>query len=107
MLDLMADRPADHATLVRVTHFYPSAGNRETVSGLLKEIANSARNAPGCFGGQICSSDQDPDAVVAISRWQDKEAMEKFHASPDFTGLLREIQPALSRPSRTEHLTTT
>ena len=107
MLEPMSDHMADHATLIRVTHFYPSEGNRETVAGLLKEVADSARKAPGCFGGQVCTSDQDPEAVVAVSRWQDKEAMDKFHATPDFSGLLREVQPALSRPSRTEHFTTT
>jgi quinol monooxygenase YgiN len=47
------------------------------------------------------------DAVVAISRWQDRESMEKFHETPDFTGVQREVQPALARPSRTEHFQTT
>jgi quinol monooxygenase YgiN len=106
MLDLMTDDAADHATLVRVTHFYPSEGNRDTVTALLKEVAESARRAPGCFGGQICSSDQDPEAVVAVSRWQDKESMDRFQESPDFSGLMREVQPSLARPSRTEHFET-
>jgi quinol monooxygenase YgiN len=96
----------DHASLVRVTHFYPSDGNRDTLVGLLKAIADSARKAPGCFGGQVCSSDQDPEAVVAISRWQDREAMDRFHDTPDFSGVMREVQPTLARPSRTEHYTT-
>jgi quinol monooxygenase YgiN len=108
MLVLMTQNPGtDHASLVRVTHFYPSDGQRETVIGLLKAIADSARTAPGCFGGQVCTSDQDPEAVVAISRWQERESMEKFHQTPDFTGLQREVQPALARPSRTEHFQTT
>jgi hypothetical protein len=33
--------------------------------------------------------------------------MERFHETPDFTGVLREIQPVLARPSRTEHFQTT
>jgi quinol monooxygenase YgiN len=108
MLISMTENPGmDHASLVRVTHLYPSDGNRETVIGLLKAIAESARRAPGCFGGQVCTSDQDTEAVVAISRWQDRDSMERFHETPDFTGVLREIQPVLARPSRTEHFQTT
>jgi quinol monooxygenase YgiN len=98
----MADEATDHATLVRVTHFYPNEGNRDTLVGLLKSIAESARGAEGCFGGQVCDSDQDPEAVVALSRWRDQESMQRFHESPDFTGVLREVQPTLARPSRTE-----
>jgi quinol monooxygenase YgiN len=103
---MAANDATDHATLVRVTHFYPSEGNRDTLVGLLKAIAESARKAPGCFGGQVCSSDQDTDAVVALSRWQDRETMERFHNTPDFSGVMREIQPTVARPARTEHYTT-
>ena len=103
---MATDEGTDHATLVRVTHFYPSEGNRDSLVGLLKAIAESARKAPGCFGGQVCTSDQDTEAVVAVSRWQDREAMDRFHDSPDFSGVMREIQPTVARPSRTEHFQT-
>jgi quinol monooxygenase YgiN len=107
MLSSMAgNEPTDHATLVRVTHFYPSEGNRDSLVGLLKTIADSARGAQGCFGGQVCDSDQDTEAVVAISRWQDRESMDRFHESAEFGGVMREIQPTLARPSRTEHFHT-
>ena len=103
---MAGNEATDHATLLRVTHFYPSDGNRDSLIGLLKAIAESARKAPGCFGGQVCSSDQDTEAVVAVSRWQDRESMDRFHDSPDFSGVMREIQPTLARPSRTEQFHT-
>src|SRR2546428_6140412 len=107
MLSSMTENAgADHATLVRVTHFYPSEGNRDTAVGLLKAIAESARKAPGCYGAQICASDQDPEAVVTVSRWHDRGAMDRFQESPDFSGVMREVQPAMARPSRTEHYQT-
>ncbi len=81
----------DHATVVRVERHEPAAGRRDEVAGVLKSAAEVARDASGCFGAQVAQSDREPTQVVLISRWESEEAMKKFHATPDFTSLVRTL----------------
>jgi quinol monooxygenase YgiN len=59
---------------------------------VLKSAAEAARDASGCFGAQVASSDREPTQVVLISRWESEEAMQKFHAQPDYTSLERTLE---------------
>jgi quinol monooxygenase YgiN len=81
----------DHATVVRVERHEPGAGRRDEVAGVLKSAAEAARDAKGCFGAQVASSDLDPKQVVLIERWESADAMEGFHKRPEFTSLERTI----------------
>jgi quinol monooxygenase YgiN len=81
----------DHATVVRVERHEPAAGRRDEVAGVLKSAAEAARDAKGCFGAQVASSDQRPEEVVLIERWDSAEAMESFHSRPEFTSLERSL----------------
>jgi quinol monooxygenase YgiN len=81
----------DHATVVRVERHEPGAGRRDEVAGVLKSAAEAARDAKGCFGAQVASSDQNPKQVVLIERWESVDAMEGFHQRPEFTSLERTI----------------
>ncbi|HEV8398483.1 MAG TPA: antibiotic biosynthesis monooxygenase family protein [Gemmatimonadales bacterium] len=62
------------------------------MAGVLKSAAEAARDASGCFGAQVASSDREPTQVVLISRWESEEAMQKFHAQPDYTSLERTLE---------------
>ena len=82
---------SEHATVVRVERHEPAAGRRDEVAGVLKSVAEAAREASGCFGAQVASSDRDPSQVVLISRWESSDAVEKFHSQPDYTSLERTL----------------
>ena len=71
----------EHAGLIQVTTFQPAAGRRDEVLALCAEAQERATAADGCFGAQTCTVDQDPDAVVAISRWRDRHSLEAFQAA--------------------------
>jgi quinol monooxygenase YgiN len=96
----------DHASVVRVARHEPAAGRRDEVAGVLRSVAEAARDASGCFGAQVASSDREPAQVVLISRWESSEAMEKFHAQPDFTSLQRTIEGSLAGAPKVEIFTT-
>ena len=83
----MNDHLKEHASVVRVERHEPGAGRRDEVAGVLRSVADAARDASGCFGAQVASSDREPGEVVLISRWESREAMDRFLAQPDFTSL--------------------
>src|SRR5436190_23901072 len=64
---------AEHAGLIQVTTFRPAPGRRDELLALCAETQERAAAADGCFGAQTCTADEDPDAVVAISRWRDRQ----------------------------------
>jgi quinol monooxygenase YgiN len=51
------------------------------VLALCAQTQERAAAADGCFGAQTCTVDEDPDAVVAISRWRDRRSLEAFQAA--------------------------
>ena len=81
----------DHARIVRVERHRAGAGRHDEVAGVLKSVAEVARDAAGCFGAQVASSDHEPAEVVLISRWESADAMKKFHSAPDYTSLERTL----------------
>jgi len=81
----------DHAAVVRVQRHEPGAGRRDEVEGVLKSAAQAARDASGCFGAQVATSDREPTQVVLIERWESPEAMERFHSRPEYTSLERTL----------------
>lgn len=81
----------DHATLVRIERHEPGAGKRDEVAGVLKSAAEALRDAKGCFGAQVASSDSEPGQIVLIERWESAEAMDSFHERPEFTSLARTL----------------
>ena len=93
----------DHASVVRVERHAVGAGKRDEVAGVLKSAAEAARDASGCFGAQVASSDREPEQIVLIERWKSAEDMESFHQRPEFTSLERSLEGS----SKVEVFTTT
>lgn len=81
----------DHASVVRIERHEPAAGRRDEVAGVLKSAAETARDASGCFGAQVTTSDRQPTQVVLIERWESEDAMRRFHERPEFTSLERTL----------------
>ena len=71
----------EHAGLIQVTTFEPAPGRRDELLALCAETQERAAAADGCFGAQTCTVHDDPDAVVAISRWRDRHSLEAFQAA--------------------------
>jgi len=71
----------EHAGLIQVTTFRPAPGRRDEVLALCAQTQERAAAADGCFGAQTCTVDEDPDAVVAISRWRGRPSLEAFQAA--------------------------
>jgi quinol monooxygenase YgiN len=72
---------AEHAGLIQVITFQPAPGRRDELLALCAETQERAAAADGCFGAQTCTVDDDPDAVVAISRCRDRHSLEAFQAA--------------------------
>lgn len=84
----------DHARVVRIERHDAGAGRRDEVAGVLKSAAEAARDANGCYGAQVTSSDREPAQVVLIERWESDDAMRGFHERPEFTSLIRTLGQA-------------
>ena len=72
---------AEHAGLIQVITFQPAPGRRDELLVLCAEAQERAAAADGCFGAQTCTVDDDPESVVAISRWRDGHSLEAFQAA--------------------------
>ncbi|MGH7764291.1 MAG: antibiotic biosynthesis monooxygenase, partial [Candidatus Dormibacteraceae bacterium] len=60
---------AEHAAVIDISRYYAVQGKREELFTEMKELASKAASSPGCFGAQVCKSDLERDALVAVSRW--------------------------------------
>lgn len=60
----------EHAGVVRVTTFATDDTHRGRLIQALNRISEELRSVDGCFGSQVCSVDERPAAVAAVSRWR-------------------------------------
>jgi quinol monooxygenase YgiN len=95
---------AEHASVIRVTRFQPAPGKREELVRRLEEGAEQMRQMDGCFGSQICASDQSSEAIVAVSRWASRAALDQF-VQQSATQRNDVAQQLASGPPTSEHLT--
>ncbi|TMF37798.1 MAG: hypothetical protein E6I27_08090 [Chloroflexi bacterium] len=96
----------EHAGVVRLVRHDPGTGRRDEVAGVLKAMAEAARDAPGCFGAQVATSDRDGETLVLISRWESAEAMNHFGDDPGFASLRDQLKESVSKQPDVEVLTT-
>jgi quinol monooxygenase YgiN len=96
---------AEHASVVRLTRFQPAAGKRDELIRRLEEGAEGLRQMEGCFGAQICTVRENPEAIVAISRWASQAAVDQFLQA---TATQRaEVASLTAAPPASEHLVST
>ena len=93
----------EHAHVVDVSKYYAADGRRDQLLDAMHRMASAASQAQGCFGAQVCSSDRDSTALVALSRWESPEALDAFAGSPDFVADREELASLLGRPAEREH----
>lgn len=94
---------AEHAKVIDVSRYYPVEGKRDELLSEMKELAAKAASSPGCFGAQVCESDQEHAALIAISRWASKSDMDGFAASPSFVKERERMASLLAKPAQREH----
>ncbi len=93
----------EHASVIDVSRYYPAAGKRRQLLEAMKRMAERAAATDGCFGAQACESDQDAEALVAISRWSSRAALDQFAGSPDFVKEREQLASLLAKPAHREH----
>ena len=93
----------EHAAVIDVSRYYPAPGRRDDLLEAMHTLAAETGRREGCFGAQVCHSDRDREALVAISRWESGAALEAFASSPDFVSQREQLTPLLSRPAEREH----
>lgn len=94
----------EHATVLDVSRYYPASERRADLVEAMRRLASSAAKSPGCFGAQVCTSDRDGDALVAVSRWESQAALDAFAADSEFVEQRESLAALLGRPATREHL---
>lgn len=95
----------EHASVVDVSRYRPADGKRDEMLAEMKKIAERASKSEGCFGAQICASNSDADALVAVSRWKSRQALEKFSTEVQSVAARDRLTELLGGRAQHEHLT--
>ena len=69
---------AEHASVIRVSHFEPSPGKEGDLKARLTEGLAELRASEGCFGAQICTVREKPDEFAVVSRWASSAALDRY-----------------------------
>ena len=59
-------------------------GDRETIAGILRQLAPASRAEPGCLNYVAHTVQGDPDTVVIYEQYRDEAAREEHRSSPHF-----------------------
>lgn len=65
-------RVTDHAGVVQITTFSTDGDRWAQLIASLHQMSEQARGTEGCFGAQVCSDEDRPDAVAVVSRWRSR-----------------------------------
>ena len=94
-----------HAVVLDVSRYRPADGKRDEMLAEMKKIADRANAADGCFGAQVCISSSDKDAIVAVSRWKARAALETFAKEVEAMGSRAQLTQLLNGRAEHENLT--
>lgn len=95
----------EHAVVLDVSRYRPAEGKREEMVTEMKKIATRASEAEGCFGAQVCTSNSDKGALIAVSRWRSRQALEKFSNEIQSIAARDKLTLLLDGRAQHEHLT--
>jgi quinol monooxygenase YgiN len=95
----------EHASVVDVSRYRPADGKRDEMIAEMKKIAERASKSEGCFGAQVCTSNSDSGALVAVSRWKSRQALEKFSSEVQSVAARDKLTELLGGRAQHEHLT--
>jgi quinol monooxygenase YgiN len=69
---------AENATVIRVSHFESAPGKRDDLKARLNQGLAELRASEGCFGAQICTVREKPNAFAVVSRWASGAALDRY-----------------------------
>jgi quinol monooxygenase YgiN len=93
---------AEHAAVINVSRYRPAPGKRQELMAAMKRMAEQAANSKGCFGAQVCESDDGREDLIAVSRWESQGALEAFAGAADAEQ--ERLKGLLSGPAQRENL---
>lgn len=68
----------EHAGVVRITTYTTDAERWAQLIDALHRLSDEVRGAEGCFGAQVCSVEDRPDAVAVVSRWRSHPDLDSY-----------------------------
>jgi quinol monooxygenase YgiN len=71
----------EHAGVVRITTYTTDADRWAQLIDALHRRSDEVRDAEGCFGAQVCSVEDRPDAVAVVSRWRSRNDLDSYLSS--------------------------
>ena len=95
---------AEHAAVINVSRYRPTAGKRQELVAAMRQIAEQAVAAKGCFGAQVCESDLDPEELVGISRWESAQALKAFSDAAASTSQRERFRGLVTGAAKRENL---
>ena len=93
---------AKGASLIVHSCYHPLPGRREELLAAIAKLAGLATAGAGCYGARVFRSDQESDAVVAISRWEFEGAWASFARSFAVIEERDRLAHLLTRPAADE-----
>lgn len=68
----------EHARTVRIATFTAAPGHFDELAAAARTNATDAAAADGCFGAQVLRPEDQSEVVTVISRWRDRDCLDKF-----------------------------
>lgn len=68
----------EDAGVVRIATFRARPGQVDGLVGAARRNARDALAADGCRSAEVCIAEQDPDALLVVSRWASPSALRAF-----------------------------
>ena len=93
---------AEHASVVRVTHFRAADGKRDELMSRLQSGIEAIRNMEGCYGAQLCNVREMPEVIGSVSRWASQAALDNFLKTTE--SQRAEVAQLTAEPPMSEHL---
>jgi heme-degrading monooxygenase HmoA len=94
---------------VSMSRLRVEAAQSDALVTAFRRRAHLVESAPGFVDLQVWRSDRDPEEVLMVSRWRDRESFTAYMRSADHRTSHERIDPALQaaiRLERLEHLHT-
>ena len=94
----------EHASVVQITTFTTDADRWGPLIESLHRMSDEVRGVEGCFGAQVCSVEDRPDAIAVVSRWRSRGDLDGYlSAQGEQVGAATE--ELVTGPPETLHLT--
>ena len=81
-----------------ITTVMAKEGQESALKALMLEVAELARQEPGCLRYDLWQGHANPAEFTAIGEWQDEIAFQTYYRSAYLEELMREIPDIIAHP---------